>query len=276
VQPANPSSARRGSRAPSAQLERTAVLSALQPVVAMLGRMMGPHVEVVLHDLTRPEHSVVAIANGHLSGREPGSSILSGPQDDIAFAAALRETRVRGEPSHTVIEGYPTLTRDGKRLQSATVVFRDAAGIPYAALCVNADLHLFQQIRSWLDAFLPGAQEEPGRPELLAPLGGPDAKRQVRGLPPEVPNRPKPAVPTGPTADVQAVVKEALQHLGKPVADLDRAERQAIVQTLLHRGLFVIRGGVEQAARALGVSRYTIYNDAKALQAATAQRQERH
>lgn len=280
MKPSRTTLPRHGSRPASLPGERAAVLAALQPVVALLGRMVGPHVEVVLHDLTQPEHSVVAIANGHLSGREPGSSILSGPQDDIAFAAALRETHTRGGASHTVIDGYPTLTRDGKRLHSATVIFRDGTGLPYAALCVNADLRLLRQVRQWLDAYLPIA---PGSsaplPDALGPFDGEDQQAPSPARPARTP-RPR-AGPARPSVQdtntiVHEVVREALRHSGKPVAELDRGERQAIVQTLLHRGLFVIRGGVEQAARALGVSRYTIYNDAKALRAATGLRDERH
>ncbi|WP_223767993.1 helix-turn-helix domain-containing protein [Streptomyces huiliensis] len=47
---------------------------------------------------------------------------------------------------------------------------------------------------------------------------------------------------------------------GAPLAELDRKTKQSIVRTLESRGAFTLRHGVEKAAAALGVSRFTIYN----------------
>src|SRR5262245_25357450 len=135
----------RGRSAPARALdaaieaERRHVMSAMHPVVQMLGTIVGHHVEVVLHDLTHPESSIVAIANGHVSNRRVGHSILSGPKHDRGFAAARGSLTESGNAVHSVVDGYPTLTRAGTRLKSSTVVFRDAAGEPFAALCLNAD-----------------------------------------------------------------------------------------------------------------------------------------
>ena len=47
---------------------------------------------------------------------------------------------------------------------------------------------------------------------------------------------------------------------GRPLADLDREAKQAVVQRLDAQGAFVIRRAVEDVADRLGVSRFTIYN----------------
>lgn len=47
---------------------------------------------------------------------------------------------------------------------------------------------------------------------------------------------------------------------GMPLADLDRKAKQSVVRVLEARGAFSVRHGVETAATALGVSRFTIYN----------------
>ncbi|MFJ4715487.1 helix-turn-helix domain-containing protein [Streptomyces sp. NPDC088785] len=47
---------------------------------------------------------------------------------------------------------------------------------------------------------------------------------------------------------------------GKPLADLDRKEKQEAVRALEARGAFAVRHGVETVAGALGVSRFTVYN----------------
>ncbi|MFE6890822.1 helix-turn-helix domain-containing protein [Streptomyces sp. NPDC057694] len=47
---------------------------------------------------------------------------------------------------------------------------------------------------------------------------------------------------------------------GKPLAALDRKEKQEVVRALEARGAFSVRHGVETVAGALGVSRFTVYN----------------
>lgn len=47
---------------------------------------------------------------------------------------------------------------------------------------------------------------------------------------------------------------------GKPLDQLDRGSKQAVVRTLEERGAFSVRHGVETVAAALGVSRFTVYN----------------
>ncbi|MET9498634.1 helix-turn-helix domain-containing protein [Streptomyces sp. NPDC006552] len=61
---------------------------------------------------------------------------------------------------------------------------------------------------------------------------------------------------------------DSLDHLlaamertaGRPLADLDRKEKQEAVRLLEARGAFSVRHGVETVAGALGVSRFTVYN----------------
>ncbi|BAJ32098.1 MULTISPECIES: helix-turn-helix domain-containing protein [Kitasatospora] len=50
------------------------------------------------------------------------------------------------------------------------------------------------------------------------------------------------------------------QFDGRPLAELDRAEKQRVVALLEERGAFTVRHGVETVASALGVSRFTVYN----------------
>ena len=218
--------------------ERRHVMNALHAIVRMLGTMVGNHIEVVLHDITKPESSIVAIANGHVSGRRIGNPILSGPKDDQGFAAAKEQLSAGGEGVHSVIEGYATLSRSGRQLRSSTVVFRDAAGEPFAALCLNADHSVIEAAHTWLGTLLQ-------RPNGTA------------------------AVPSDEQPDLDALIRDiiadAVQRLGRPVALMRKDEKIAAVEAMMQRGLFMVRGGVERAATTLGVTRFTIYNYLEAL-----------
>jgi predicted transcriptional regulator YheO len=235
---------RRKARAPAPGVARAAerrhVMNALQPIVRMLGTMVGNHIEVVLHDMTKPESSIVAIANGHVSGRRIGNPILSGPKGDQGFAAAKEQLAAGGEGVHSVIEGYATLSRSGRRLHSSTVVFRDAGGAPFAALCLNADHAVIEAAHTWLGTLL---QQSNG--SAAAPADEqPDLDALIRGI-----------------------IADAVQRLGRPVALMGKDEKIAAVEAMMQRGLFMVKGGVERAASALGVTRFTIYNYLDALRA---------
>ncbi|MEU3496544.1 helix-turn-helix domain-containing protein [Kitasatospora cineracea] len=52
----------------------------------------------------------------------------------------------------------------------------------------------------------------------------------------------------------------ARQFDGRPLTELDRADKQRVVALLEERGAFTVRHGVETVASALGVSRFTVYN----------------
>ncbi|CDG82386.1 helix-turn-helix transcriptional regulator [Janthinobacterium agaricidamnosum] len=212
-------------------------MSALHPIVDMLGGIVGPHIEVVLHDLTQPETSVVALANGHVSDRGLGASILGGLKNDKAFIDATEQLSVRGEAVHSVMASYATVTRSGRELKSATVLFRDANGDLYAALCVNADLSHFQMAHSFLTKLLhPQPQSGPADAVL------PDMDVLMR-----------------------EIISDAVRLHGKPVSMMNKKEKTLAVKNMLQRGLFIVKGGVERAAAALEVSRYTVYNYLEAL-----------
>lgn len=210
-------------------------MEALKPVVQMVGSMLGPNTELVLHDLTNPGASVVAIANGHVSGRDVGSPILTGPKGDRAFAAALTAATQAAQRGHSVIEAYPTLSPRGTPLRSATVVYRDAEGSPFAALCMNADLTVLKLAHAWLEQSLHGR-----------PLSA--AANEVQSEPPDM------------DALMGEIIRSAVQNFGKPVHVMSKAEKVHAVEEMLRRGLFIVKGAVGRAAAALHISRYTVYN----------------
>ena len=230
-------SVERGEVTPSLRAEREVMFAMLRPIVEVVGSFVGENVEIVLHDLTRPESSIVKILNGHVSGRAVGDSILSGPDGDKGFVELLRSLSEGAQGTHSVISDYQTFTRNGKELQSSTVIFRDSHGTNFASLCVNADMSVVVQAHSLLQSML-------SRPKEFAPV--PDA-------------------PAGIDALMKEIIVEAVHKFGKPVSAMGKDEKIHAVETMLQRGLFIVKGGVERAATALGVTRFTIYNYLDAL-----------
>jgi predicted transcriptional regulator YheO len=185
---------------------------------------------------------VIAIANGHISGRVVGSSVLEGPQNDKGFAAA---TRIRSPDGavHSLVEDYVTVTAAGRALRSASAIFRDASGQPFATLCLNADLSGFQAAQGWLG-------------QMLKPVA------QAMSMVAQTPADPVPPAATSQT-QMDALMRQIISEAVGPGGSAQSMSREAKIQAvgaMQRRGLFIVKGGVERAAAALRVSRFTIYN----------------
>ncbi|WHU40371.1 PAS domain-containing protein, partial [Pseudomonas fulva] len=111
--------------------ERRLTLNVLKASIEALGSVVTHNTEILLHDLDQPERSVVAIVNGHLSGRQVGSPILAVPEQDQGLQALLKAAADQQGCGPVVLPDYPTAIK-GRTLRSATAIFRDSAGHPFA------------------------------------------------------------------------------------------------------------------------------------------------
>ncbi|QXI36662.1 helix-turn-helix transcriptional regulator [Pseudomonas xantholysinigenes] len=210
--------------------ERQLTLTVLKATLQALGSVAPNNLEILLHDLDHPEHSVVAIVNGHLSGRRVGSPILAAPEQDQGFKALMRATVEQRGCDPVVLPDYPT-TLKGRTLRSATAIFRDSTGHPFASLCVNSDV-------TGLDAAMAFLQH-------FQPLGAACAT-------------PSNAEPADMAVLMTEIIQDALLHSGQ--GRLSKQAKVEAVRVMQERGLFIVKGGVKKAAEALGVTRYTVYN----------------
>ena len=209
--------------------ERKLILDVLHSTLKMLSNAVGHHIEIVLHDLTNPERSILAIANGHVTGRKVGGSVLGGPSQDLGVTAVRRAIENRSSAEPVVVENYPTLAPDGRPLRSSTVVYRDSSGQPFASLCINADLSGVAAAHTILGGLL-GLES--------APRSLVDEPRDMEQLMAQI---------------IQGACPGGVVGMRKP-------QKLEAVRQMQDRGIFIVKGGIEKAASALGVTRYTIYN----------------
>lgn len=62
------------------------------------------------------------------------------------------------------------------------------------------------------------------------------------------------------TTALERMIKTVESELGAPLPELPRQEKQRAVRLLEERGAFTLRKSAESVAKALGVSRFTVYN----------------
>ncbi len=108
--------------------ERDRVFELLKQIVAGLGRALGSNCELVLHDFSRTEDSIIAIENNSVTGRQVGDGL-----DELSFHLLQRD------PNPPDLFNYRG-RRNGKILRSSSILIRDDSGKPYGALGVNIDI----------------------------------------------------------------------------------------------------------------------------------------
>ncbi len=119
-------------------------------VVSFLGEALGPDYEVVLHDLTSEDGTIVAIVNNHISGRTEGAPLSN---------MALRFIQERMYEKQDYLAGYQGASQAKGRLRSSTMFIKDGSEL-IGMLCINFDAAKYSRMAQELLA-LCGAHTEP-------------------------------------------------------------------------------------------------------------------
>ncbi|AHV92421.1 sensory box protein [Bordetella holmesii 30539] len=204
-------------------VEQQALLDQLQHIACGLSQTFAPFCEVVLHDLRDPTHSILAIHN-NLSGRQAGD-----PTTELGLA------RIADAGFPQVVANYANQFADGRQAKSTSIGIKDSSGTYVAALCLNVDLTLFRSMQSLLGQFSTLADGAAAQ-ETLDPPG------------------------------VQALrmrIDQFAARLASTPRSLKPEERRQLLRELKKEGYLDVRRAVEVVAQHLGVSRATVYGDAK-------------
>lgn len=220
------------------------LLESYLPVVSGMAKIMGRNCEVLLHDTSIPEASVVACYNTHVTGRAVGAPMT------------LFGRRLMQSEEHSGREGiynYHAQTEDGRRLKCSVIFLRDKAGKLIGLICVNVDVSGIEQAQRFLDEFLAASGETP------AISGNPGTGDIVKGDFSGTPQFQREAFYRS-QDDVWAHVRQEMRDfIGAPLERLSPPELQRLIAKLEADGFFLIKGSINFLAGELGKSRYTIY-----------------
>ncbi len=204
-------------------LERLGLLEMLKRLAEGIVAVVGPCCEVVIHDFSDIEHSVVAIA-GNVSGRRPGA-----PVPDLDF---ISEKLNRDTPDQLNYR----IEINSRRLQSSTIWIRDQDGTPVGAVCVNVDFSGLLEARALVEKFAAPAMRTPDFVVHDTLARDPDELMKLS-------------------------VASFLRRNGiADVESMTRKDKQQLITLIEQRGLFRIRGAAQLLAGILNVSRASIYN----------------
>lgn len=209
-------------------------LNQFSKLVRFLGATLGPDYEVVLHDITDKTKQIVAIANNHISGRDVGA-----PLTDFALKAIAD----RSFEKEDFRLNYKSQSRDNKTLRSSTMYINDEAGNLVGMLCINFDGSKYAAISNDI---LQLCQPNEFIEENFAVLpidNEPIEENLVESL----------------NELTLSAISDILQNQNIPVDRLTRDEKLSIVSVLNQKGVFMLKGAVNQVAKQLQTSEATIY-----------------
>lgn len=201
------------------------ILKSMIPLVEGIANTFGKNCEVILHDIRNPQSSIIAIHNGHVTGRTVGS-----PMSEYGLA-----TLRKGQFDKPIVN-YKKKTKDGRLLKSSSLFIRDESGKLIGFLCINYDISEMTVIKNILNDLTHISDEVDFNEESSEGYGN-----TVNDV-------------------LSSIVNKTLESVGKPVAYITKEEKVNIVQMLDDKGVFLIKGAIDYVAKVLCVSRYTIYN----------------
>jgi predicted transcriptional regulator YheO len=194
-----------------------------EAIAESVSTALGGSFEIILYDLTQAQQPVLRVLGKNISGLAKGDS---GRDENFnsTYSQCRKENRIYRSEKRII---------NGREMRSTVVFFTDDSGRPAAALKINFDL----SIVSLMEGFL----KECGM------LGGDNGKTaSVRDI------------------DVRSILpsllKEGIQSIGKDVPEMSREDKLRIIRLLDERGAFLLRNSIEDAAKALDITRFTVYN----------------
>ena len=182
----------------------------------------GENCEVVIHDLSKdPEHSIVFIENGHVTGRSAGEGTSK---------VVLEALRKKPDELHDRIN-YLTEPQNGKILKSSTIFIRDNSNNVGGILGINYDITNFIMMDHAIKGLLSANEVE--KPEKIS--------NSVHGL-------------------LEELIEQSVRLVGKPVSQMNREDKIRAVQFLYDEGAFLITKSSDRVSKHFGISKYTLYN----------------
>ena len=201
------------------------------PFVDFLEDVLGKNSEIVLHDFSDPDHAIVDIRNGSVSGRAVGA-----PATDLALKI-IHNPAYDGKSS---VAGYESHGANNKPLRSASYFIREGEKI-VGMICVNTDITAVNRLTALAKQFssIYDAASEPAE--------GSEVHLEVESL-------------TDSTSDLVAKnIADMAAARGLDPESLAQQDRVEIIRQLNANGIFLLKGAVASCAHAMGISEPSVY-----------------
>ena len=196
----------------------------LKQLAKGIAAQFGSNCEVVVHDVgsNQSNSSIVAIENGHVSGRKVGDGASHVALEQLLDSDAQPQDHLN----------YLTKTPDGKILKSSTMYIRGKNGKVVAILGINYDISSLIMMEKSVHELISTAAEERGEPEKII---------NVNDL-------------------LDELIEQSVALVGKPVAMMNKEDKMRAIGFLSENGAFLVTKSGDKVAKYFGISKYTLYS----------------
>ena len=194
-------------------------------LVDFIAEVLGPSYEVVLHDVRNINNSIIAIRNGHISGRKIG-----GPLADLSFKH-IKENRDSNK-KYILLHGK---TKDGRQLKTSTYFIRDEKENIIGLLGINTDITEFVDLKTKLEEFI-----NYGEKALEVDKEEEKFENSIEDI-------------------METIIIEVIRESEISVENMDQSDKLEITKKLNSKGVFLIKGSVAKVAEELKTSEATMY-----------------
>jgi len=205
-------------------------------LVEFLGKALGPDYEIALYDIGSETNSLVAIANGYISGRAIGAPMTN-------MALNTMSNKLYKNSNYKL--NYHGISKDQRILRSSTMFIKDETEELVGMLCINFDDRKFVNLSN----------------EILK-LCHPDELIEKHCTYESINTLSEDEVETfsGSISEVtETVLNKVLASKNIPIDRLTQDERLDVIDILIQKGVFMLKGAVSEVAKQLHCSEPTIY-----------------
>lgn len=206
-------------------------LKNLNSIVKGIAETFGDECEVVLHDVSDLENSVIAIENGHLTGRKIGS-----PMTDLGLFFIKSNLFLEKD----YIANYQTKSKDGKKLKSTTIFIKDDKGKIIALLCINYSVGELETIRRKINKIC----EIRTNIDYMNCVDNNVEENFIQTL----------------DELIDTVFENTVKKMGKRVELMEKEDKIKLLSEMQKKGVFMVKGTLDKICHKLGVSKPTIYS----------------
>lgn len=226
------------------------LLQTFIPTAHLIKNTIG-NCEVVIHDMSTPQNSVVFVL-GDVTGRRIGQS----------FDHLIKDVLLSKNFENDCTANYYFTAQNGKLIRSSTSLIRAVNGKVVGALCVNIDTSSAMAAYKAIKNLLPNAKLDSKQPQgaNFTDVGYNNAALD------EASSNDSVNLEAKNSNDSQQNILDIVQDLiASATHDLDvegmkKKDRKRIVKFLAQKGIFEVKGAVELVAKALRMQKVTIYS----------------
>lgn len=192
----------------------------LKQLARALAEQFGPQCEVAVHDLTKGYESTIIAIE---NGHVTGRQVGDGASEIVLQA-------LKSNKSAEDSIGYRMRTPDGRLLKSSSIYLRDENGQAVSLLSINYDITELSHAASILGRLTDSRQDK--AETILSTVGD----------------------------LLDRLIEESVEHVGKPVALMNKEDKIKAIRYLDEKGAFLIKKSGDKVTKVYDISKYTLYN----------------